>query len=437
MRKLILLLFLSVPFSLTTYGQTQKAAQYSTGQRTLSPARPEEAGMSAERLARIDRVVQEYIDKQWIPGAVVLVARHGKVVYHKGLGKDDLSKNDPLQKDDIFRIASQTKAITSTAVMLLFEEGRFLLDDPVSKYIPEFKNPKVLQTFNEKDSSYTTVPAKSEITIRHLLTHTSGIGYAAFDPKRLGAIYTKEKYREIGVASAEYVLGDQIRKLGKMPLLHQPGEKWTYGMNIDVLGYLVEVVSGKSLKDFLQQRIFEPLGMKDTYFYLPGEKGNRLTALYREDKTGKIEKYTEASQGLAPDFPLTPGGKYYAGGAGLSSTAMDYAIFLQMLLNKGEYRGKRLLSRNTVEMMTMNQIGDLSVGEDKFGLAFSVATEKSAAKLPVSPGSFSWGGIFGTNYWADPKEGIVALIMTQVYPTTHVGELHDLFRVLVYQSVVD
>lgn len=421
-------------------GQTLQTTERSTN-KMLSLAKPEEAGLSTERLQRIDRVVQTYIDQQWIPGAVVLIARHGKIVYYKGLGKNDVEKSNEMDKEAIFRIASQTKAITSTAIMMLYEEGHFLLDDPISQYIPEFKKPKVLHKFNKKDSSYTTVPAKNEITIRQLLTHTSGIGYGVFDPERLGAIYSKARYQEVPVASADYVLKDQIRQLARQPLLHQPGEKWTYGMNIDVLGYLVEVVSGLSLKDFLQQRLFDPLGMKDTYFYLPKEKGGRLTALYQENQSGKAVKYStqyrDPGLNLSADFPLMANGKYYAGGGGLSSTAMDYAIFLQMMLNKGEYNGKRLLSRNTVEMMTMNQIGDLSLGEDKFGLGFSIATDKSGARSPVSIGTFGWGGVFGTNYWADPKEDVLALILVQVYPTTRLSSLHEKFQVLVYQAITD
>jgi CubicO group peptidase (beta-lactamase class C family) len=421
-------------------GQTLQTTEHSS-KKILSLAKPEEAGLSIERLQRLDRVVQEYIDQQRIAGAVILIARHGKIVYYKGLGKDDVEKGNEMDKNAIFRIASQTKAITSTAVMMLYEEGHFLLDDPISKYIPEFKNPKVLNKFNKKDSTYTTVPAKNEITIRQLLTHTSGIGYGVFDPKQLGAIYSKASYQEVPIASADYVLKDQIRQLAKLPLLHQPGEKWTYGMNIDVLGYLLEVVSGMSLNDFLRQRLFDPLGMKDTYFYLPKEKGSRLTALYQENQSGKVVKYStqyrEPSLNLTADFPLMANGKYYAGGGGLSSTAMDYAIFLQMMLNKGEYNGKRLLSRNTVEMMTMNQIGNLSLGEDKFGLGFWIATDKSGALSPVSPGTFGWGGVFGTNYWADPQENVLALILTQVYPTTHVSTLHEKFQVLVYQAIID
>jgi CubicO group peptidase (beta-lactamase class C family) len=430
---MLLLVFVAQGQTLQTTGRSSK--------KVLTLTKPEEAGFSAGRLQRIDRVIQEYIDKQRIPGAVVLIARHGNIAYYKAFGKNDVESGDAMARDAIFRIASQTKAITSTAVMMLYEEGRSLLDEPVSKYIPEFKNPKVLSSFNEKDSSYTTVPAKSEITIRQLLTHTSGIGYGVFDPKQLGAIHSKAKYHEVPVASSDHVLRDQIRQLAKMPLLHQPGEKWTYGMNIDVLGYLVEVVSGLSLKDFLQQRLFDPLGMKDTYFYLPKEKGSRLTSLYQEDQSGKAVKYaaqyTDPGLNLSADFPLMANGKYYAGGGGLSSTAMDYAIFLQMMLNKGEYKGKRLLSRHTVEMMTMNQIGNLSLGEDKFGLGFSVATALSSARSPVSPGTFGWGGIFGTNYWADPQEGILALILTQVYPTSHVGNLHEKFQVLVYQAIME
>jgi CubicO group peptidase (beta-lactamase class C family) len=420
--------------------QTPQTTEH-TSRKVLSVAKPEEAGLSAERLQRLDRVVQEYIDKQWIPGAVVLIARHGKIVYYKGLGKDDVEKGNGMDKEAIFRIASQTKAITSTAVMMLYEEGRFLLDDPISDYIPEFKKPKVLNKFNKKDSTYTTVAARNEITIRQLLTHTSGIGYGVFDPKQLGAIYSKARYQEVPIASSDYILKDQMRQLAKLPLLHQPGEKWTYGMSIDVLGYLVEVISGMSLKDFLQQRLFDPLGMKDTYFYLPTEKGGRLTALYQENQSGKAVKYPvqykEAGLNLSADFPLMANGKYYAGGGGLSSTAMDYAIFLQMMLNKGEYNGKRLLSRNTVEMMTMNQIGNLSLGEDKFGLGFSITTDKSSAHAPLSPGTFGWGGVFGTNYWADPQEDLLALILTQVYPTSHVGSLHAKFQVLVYQAITD
>lgn len=397
--------------------------------QTLVQATPESAGMSSERLLRIDRVVQEYVDKKQVAGAVVLVARNGKIVYQKSIGYDDVDTKTPLKKDAIFRIASQTKAITSTAVLMLHEEGRFLLDEPISKYIPSFKNPKVLNKFNEKDSSFTTIPAKREITIRDLLTHTSGISYAGIGTPEANAIYAKNNIPS-GIGTPYNKLADAISLLGTMPLIHQPGEKWTYGLNIDVLGYLVEVVSGLSLDEFFRTRIFEPLGMKDTYFYLPADKYSRVPLLYTEAnrETVKVPANTPSAE-----FPKLKG-TYFSGGAGLNSTAYDYAIFLQMILNGGQYNGKRLLSPVTVKMMTHNQIGDLNLGLKKFGLGFGLTTEREAAKLPPSVGSFDWGGIFGTSYWADPQERIIGLIMTQKYPNSY-GDLSDKFKVLVYQAI--
>ncbi len=399
----------------------------------LQEAKPESAGFSPERLGRVDKVVQNYIDKGYQAGVIAFIARNGKIVYHKSFGQDDREASTPLKKDAIFRIASQTKAVTSVAVMMLFEEGKFLLDDPISKFIPAFAKPKVLDQFNEKDTTYTTIPAKQEITIRQLLTHTSGISYPSIGTKEANAIYAKAKIPS-GIGTPNGKLADAINSLAALPLIHQPGEKFSYGLNTDVLGYLVEVTSGMTLDQFFRTRIFEPLGMKDTYFYLPKEKQNRLAVLYTEDKEKAITKMP-ARNGQSPDYPKQAG-SYYSGGAGLSSTAYDYAIFLQMLLNGGEYNGKRLLSPITVRMMTSNQIGDLNLGFKKFGLGFGLTTEREAVRLGVSAGSFDWGGIFGTTYWADPKEGVVALLMTQKYPNSY-GDLADKFRVLVYQAIME
>ncbi|WP_221391100.1 serine hydrolase [Dyadobacter sp. NIV53] len=393
----------------------------------------ESAGMSTTRLQRIDKVLQEYVDQKQVAGVVAIVVRNGKIVYYKGLGADDWDVKSHLKKDAIFRIASQTKAITSTAAMILFEEGKFLLDDPISKYIPSFKNPQIIDKFNEADSSYTTKPAKHEITIRQLLTHTSGISYAVIGSKEATAIYAKNDIPS-GIGTPKYKLADVITRLGKLPLVHEPGEKFTYGLNSDVLGYLVEVLSGKSLDSFLKERIFEPLGMKDTYFYLPENKKSRLARLYTEDPEGNTIK-AESRPDFNIDYP-TENGSFYAGGAGLTSTAYDYAIFLQSFLNGGEFNGKRILSPAVVHLMTQNQIGDLDIGKNKFGLGFSVTTEKGAARIPVSVGTFDWGGIFGTTYWADPKDNIVALLMTQKYPNNTWGEMQDKFKVLVYQAVI-
>lgn len=400
----------------------------------LAEAPAESVGISSERLKRIDKVLQEYIDKQQVAGSVAIIVKNGKIVYYKGFGSDDWDTKTSLKKDAIFRIASQTKAITSTAAMILFEEGKFLLDEPVSKYIPSFKKPQIIDKFNEKDSSYTTKPAKSEITIRQLLTHTSGIGYPSIGSKESAAIYAKNDIPS-GIGAPNYKLADVITRLGKMPLVHEPGERWTYGLNCDVLGYLVEIWSGKPLNEFFQERIFEPLGMKDTYFYLPENKKNRLAKLYTQDKDGKTIM-AESRPGFDNDYPKA-NGTFYAGGAGLTSTALDYAIFLQSFINGGQYNGKRILSPATVYLMTQNQIGDLNTGRNKFGLGFSITTEKEAARIPVSVGTFDWGGIFGTTYWADPKDKIVALLMTQKYPNSVWGEMQDKFKVLVYQAVVE
>ena len=403
----------------------------------LTEASPASAGMSAERLARIDDLVKEYVDKKWIAGATVLVARNGKIVYYKGLGYDDVDKKTMMKKDAICRIASQTKAITSVAIMMLYEEGKILLNEPLSKYIPEFKNPKVLDKFNAADTTYTTVPAKREITIRDLLTHTSGIAYAQIGTKESNAIYYKAGVVG-GIGVDKILLADKMKILGGLPLMHQPGEKWTYGLNTDLLGYLVEVVSGMSLNEFFRKKIFEPLGMKDTYFYLPKEKRNRLATLYSEDSTKHIQKDGETYQLNGIMYVNYPNmdGTYYSGGGGLSSTAYDYSIFMQMLLNGGEYNGKRILGRATIRMMTANQIGDLDFGDDKFGLGFGIYTDKSAAKNPASAGTFYWGGMFSSSYWIDPKEKIIAQFFLQQFPNSH-GEIHDKFKALVYQAISD
>lgn len=390
-------------------------------------------GFSPERLQRIDATIQQYIDSNWIKGAAALIQKNDQEVYYKAFGID--APETAMKKDAIFRIASQTKAITSIAVMILFEEGKFLLDDPISKYIPAFKNPQILDKFNEKDSTYSTKPASREITIRDLLTHTSGIDYAQIGSPQMNAIYQKAGV-VAGFSPTKIKLADMINVLGKLPLVHNPGEKFTYSLSIDVLGRLVEVASGQELPAFLKERIFDPLEMNDTYFDLPKDKQNRLVKVYTEDKNSKkvIPWENDAASGLTIDYPINGNG-LYAGGAGLVSTLKDYAKFLQMILNKGSYKGKQVLARHTVDMISQNQIGALSLGPDKFGLGFQITTKEGSGKLGVSEGSLSWGGFFGTVYWADPKEQLIGLFFVQQSPITH-GELGDKFKVLVYQALL-
>lgn len=405
-------------------------------QKIVSAINPEAGGFSSARLQRLDNAMNEWVQKEWMNGAAAMIIHDGKIVYHKAVGYNDLENKIALKKDDIFRIASQTKAITSVAIMMLMEEGKLLLDDPVSKYIPSFKKQGVLDKFNAADTTYTTVPAKKEITIRELLTHTSGLDYAQIGSKESNAIYAKNKITGgLGVTNSNLL--DAMNRLGKLPLIHQPGEKYTYGLNTDLLGCLVEVISGTSLNDFFRIRIFEPLGMKDTYFYVPQEKAARLVNLYKENEEGHLQKSTKTilNGPTVVNYPFIKTG-YYSGGGGLSSTIYDYAIFLQMLLNNGKYNGKQLLSRNSVRMMTMNQVGDLNTGINKFGLGFEVVTEKGSAKTPAREGTFSWSGAFATFYWVDPKEKIVMLFFRQLESSSH-GEVVEKFRNLTYQAIAD
>jgi CubicO group peptidase (beta-lactamase class C family) len=407
--------------------------------KTIQAGKPEEAGMSSERLVRLDNYLQKIVDEQKMNGVVAMVIRDGKVVYEKAFGYDNIEKKTPMKKDAIFRIASQTKAITSVAILTLYEEGKFLLDDPISKFIPEFSKPKVIEKFKLDDTTYTTVPAKREITIRDLLTHSSGIAYAQIGSPEANALYGKAGvFGGIGVGNI--TLAEQMKKLAVLPLFHQPGEKFTYGLNTDVLGYLVEVVSGMSLDKYLQQRIFQPLGMKDTYFYIPKDKHERLVSLYSEGDSHKLEIMKPTleidKKQFNRDFPNTAG-SHFSGGGGLSSTIHDYAIFLQMLLNGGEYNGARILSPSTIRMMTSNQIGDKEIGDHaKFGLGVGIATEKTAALFPPAEGSYNWGGMFATSYWVDPKQKLVGLVYRNIWPTSY-WELDQKFKALVYQAIVD
>jgi len=401
-------------------------------QTSLESATPESAGFSSERLARLDNTMNDWVDKGWINGAVGLVIRNGKIVYYKSAGYNDLETKTALDKEGIFRIASQTKAITSVAAMMLYEEGKFLLEDPVSKFIPSFANARVLDKFNDKDTTYTTIPAKRQVTIRDLLTHTSGIGYAQIGSKEANSIYAKNKITA-GLDVSEGTLADAMTLLGSLPLMHQPGERWTYGLNVDVLGRLIEIWSGKTLEEFFNERIFKPLDMKDTYFNVPEEKAGRLVNFFMEDSTG-LKKYKNALGGDM-NFPLRKK-SYFSGGGGLSSTIYDYGVFLQMMLNGGEYNGNRLLSRNTVRMMTMNQIDELVLDGNKFGLGFEIVSKSGSSLFPHNEGTYSWGGAFSTTYWVDPKENLVVLLYRQMWGA-HGADVDQTFKVLVYQAIND
>ena len=401
----------------------------------IPTGKPESVGLSSERLERIGTVVQRDIDEKRIAGAVTLVIRRGHVAWFKSQGMVDREASKPMRPDAMFRICSMTKPITSVAVMMLYEEGRFLLDDPVSKYLPEFKNPKVLVK-PPKGTPY-SIPAAKEITIRDLLRHTSGITYNWNDD--LGAMYESASVAS-GLMQYDGTIADSVKNLAGVPLLFNPGDRFEYSLGVDVLGRLVEVVSGKPLDEFFRTRIFEPVGMKDTYFFPPDNKIDRLATAYTYYPDKGLNRFPDTAIREGPfvysaDYPSRGPKKLFSGGAGLVSTAMDYARFCQMMLDGGKVGATRLLSRKTVELMTHDQLG--KIGPDQgFGLGFGVSGVKSPLSELGSEGEYSWGGFFYTEFTVDPKEQMIVIFMAQLHPTGGLT-LNREVNVLAYQAIND
>ena len=395
---------------------------------------PESAGFTAERLARIDQSLQGYVDRKEVPGVVGLIARHGRVVYHRSFGHRDVESGAPMSQDVIFRIASMTKPITSVAAMMLWEEGRFQLRDPVSKYLPEFSKMQVAVPVAPGDRArgpYRTLAASRPITIQQLLTHTAGLA----NPYRGVTQGLYGKLREDRKPGG--TIGDYVEALAKLPLNFEPGDRWEYGPATDVVGRLVEVLSGMTLAEYFERRIFEPLGMEDTHFYLPVQKVGRLAALYRPDDEGKIELQE------APDNKsrwVRQPHVYFSGGGGLLSTTADYFRFHQMMLNGGALDGVRILGPRTVRLMTSSHTGDRAVWLRGpgfgFGLGYSVTTDQGPSAMPSAEGTFGWGGAYCTVFWVDPADEVIGILMTQVRPYTHLNIRQD-FQTLTYQALVD
>lgn len=387
-----------------------------------------------ERLVKLDAMLDEAIQKEQVPGLVAMVVKDGKIVYHSSKGFADVEDGAKMQTNSIFRIASQTKAITATAVMILWEEGRFRLDDPISKYIPEFKSPQVLNTFRFADTSYTARPATREITIRHLLTHTSGLGYGRIDSdERMRMIYQKAGVID-AFTTEDITIEESVKRLAKLPLHHDPGARYTYSEGLDVLGYFVEIISGKPFDVFLKERIFDPLGMIDTRFYLSELQAPRLVTVHtrREGKWAPLPITF-----YDPAYPKAGAKAFFSGGAGLSGTTGDYAIFLQMYLNGGIYNGKRILSAHTIHMMMQNQAGDLWTNDRfHYGLAFGVLNDKGVAAGGLgSKGSFDWGGYFNTQYFADPHTNVIGIIYKQTSDSGNSDETSWKFRQMVFTLI--
>jgi CubicO group peptidase (beta-lactamase class C family) len=416
----------------------------------LPMAKPESVGISTARLSRVRPAMQRYVDKKLVPGVVSLIARNGKVVYLDAVGKQSVENGTPMTPDTIFRIASMTKAITSVALMMLFEEGHFLLSDPVKNWIPEFANPMVALPLpmNERQSessnvsgvSIKLVPANRPITIRHLLTHTAGFGYT---PRALSA----EEWAKVSAKQKpEETIGDFVKRYAKVPLNHQPGEVWDYSRATCVVGHLVEIISGMTLDEFMRERIFKPLSMPDTHFYLPESKLDRFAACYTPGKDLKIKLVDGPDNNSR--FVKKPH-NYFMGSGGLVSTVSDYFRFYQMTLNGGVLDSARILSRKTIELMTTIHTGDMTVWLpgpwSGFGLGFGVVrnfehintlTSLHQGPSPWSVGSYTWGGAYCTFPFADPKEKLVGVVMTQVGPYNHLNIRQDFIN-LACQAIID
>lgn len=401
----------------------------------LPAVKPESVGLSSERLERIGAAVQQSIQEKRIAGAVTLVARRGHVVWFKSQGMADREAGKPMRPDTIFRICSMTKPLTSVAVMMLYEEGRFLLEDPLSKYLPEFNNPKVL--VKPASGETYSIPASKEITVRDLLRHTSGITYH-WNPD-LGPLYQTANVAH-GLLPYDGTNEDSVKRLAALPLLFHPGDRWEYSLGVDVLGRLVEVVSGKSLDEFFRTRILEPLGMKDTYFYPPDNKLERLAAAYTYYAEKGLARFpdtpiTEGTFVYSADYPYHGPKKLFSGGAGLVSTAADYARFCQMMLDGGKAGNVRLLSRKSIELMTQDQLGKISP-EQGFGLGFGVEGLKAPLSELGSAGEYNWGGFFYTAFSIDPKEQMIVIFLGQLHPTGALS-LDRQVHALAYQAIID
>ncbi|WP_375323638.1 serine hydrolase domain-containing protein [Flagellimonas sp. GZD32] len=407
--------------------------QVFTYAQELAKVPAEQVGMSSERLEYLTKTFQEYVDQNRLPGASILVARKGKIAYFETFGNNDIENNIPMSEGSMFRIASQTKAIVSVGIMILQERGQLLISDPVGKFMPAFQKTKV--AVRKDDGGYDIVDAERPITVRDLLTHTSGVSY--------GSGISADLWKKAGIqgwyfADREEPIQATINRMGDLPFEAQPGEKFEYGYNTDILGALIEVVSGETLDVFLKKNILDPLGMNDTHFYLPKVKRERLAVVYSPTENGLEPAPTPGGmvgQGAYVDGPRTS----FSGGAGLLSTSMDYAKFLQMMLNKGVFNGNRILSRKSVELMTVSHLGKAQfpwAGGTGFGLGFSVVEDLGDRGSLGSVGEYGWGGAYHSSYWVDPKEQMIVVYFTQLIPSGAIDD-HGKLRALIYQAIVD
>ena len=422
MKRNFSLLILCFLYISCTEIRDQSAIQYSD---------PALLGFDVQLLSEIDSLLHNQIDEEKIAGAVALVARDGQIAYEKAFGWKDVEAGVEMDTKQLFRIASMTKIITSVAIMQLYEEGMLSLDNPVEMFIPEFSNPVVITSFDEETGEFETRPAERSITIHDLLTHTAGIQYG-FASRTFNRIYSDAGVPDLGTEQ-ERTIDETMSILGNLPLAHDPGEAFTYGLNTDVLGRVVEVVSGTTLADYFANHIFNPLGMSDTAFYHPGREDD-LATLYTIRDENFMPLPDDENTLISPNFPVQGAMTYYSGGAGLTSTALDYFIFLQTLLNGGIWDGTRIIEQETWEMIKSNQIGDLW-GDNKFGYGLMITMSEGSKEGFRPVGSLGWGGAFQTTFWIDPSNQMVAILMTQVIPSPYRDELFNGFERALYSTL--
>lgn len=402
----------------------------------LSTAEPEDVGMSSERLKRLSSVMDQYTKDGKMAGNVTLVARKGKIVYLEAFGDSDIEAKKKMSKDAIFRIASQTKAIVSVGVMVLQEEGKLKISDPVGNFLPEWAETTVAK--KRDDGGYDVVKASRAITIRDLLTHTAGVGY--------GYGIAKKEWEDADIqgwyfAHRDEPVGATIARMASLPMDAEPGERFVYGYNTDILGAVIEKASGMNLDKFLKERVLDPIGMKDTHFYLPKNKVDRLSTSYMAYEGKPLERSPDPGMGMGQGHYVNGPRKSFSGGAGFLSTATDYAKFLQMMLNGGEFNGNRILSPKTVELMIADHVDSRGIpygsrAGSGFGLGFSITKDVGERGEPGSVGTFEWGGAYGSTYWVDPVEELIVVYFKQLIPTNGVDD-HAKLRNLVYQAIVD
>jgi len=397
-------------------------------------ATPAEVGMISDSLVKIEKMVMDFVDAKKYPGAVTLIAKNGKIIYESEVGWSDSLRTEPYRKDHLFRMASMTKPIVSVAAMQLIEQGKLNLDDPVGKYITSFNETGVLTDFNPADSTYTSKPSESTPTIRQLLTHTAGVPYGFMNPSVNGAIYDKNDIPDLST-NLNMDIKDVAYKLGDLPLMHEPGKKWMYGLNTDVLGRVVEVASGEKLDNYIRTNITKPLGIERLDFYFDGSEKKNLTKVYIPMKDGTNMQVDQMGKMYIADYPTDGAKSYLSGGSGMTGTARDYLLFCQAMLNNGELDGAQILKKETAKSMHEDQLGSVPYpwGPMTFGFGFDVAKNH-----PFRPkGTYSWGGAFSTVFWIDPVNDLIVIQLRQVLSSPFNNDINSKLEKIVYGALAD